>query len=33
MQKRSLKFTWHRLQTRNGGKKVEAVFEEVGLLI
>ncbi|VDD93552.1 unnamed protein product [Enterobius vermicularis] len=29
MQKRSLKFTWHRLQTRNGGKKVEAVFEEV----
>uniref|UniRef100_A0A7E4V5B7 GLOBIN domain-containing protein n=1 Tax=Panagrellus redivivus TaxID=6233 RepID=A0A7E4V5B7_PANRE len=29
LQKRSLRFTWHRLQTRNGGKRVEAVFEEV----
>uniref|UniRef100_A0A0N5AN65 GLOBIN domain-containing protein n=1 Tax=Syphacia muris TaxID=451379 RepID=A0A0N5AN65_9BILA len=29
MQKRSLRFTWQRLQTRNGGKKVESVFEEV----
>jgi hypothetical protein len=26
---RSLRFTWHRLQTRNGGKRVECVFEEV----
>ncbi|KAK6764482.1 hypothetical protein RB195_024706 [Necator americanus] len=29
MQKRALRFTWHRLQTRNGGKRVENVFEEV----
>uniref|UniRef100_A0A915BGT3 Uncharacterized protein n=1 Tax=Parascaris univalens TaxID=6257 RepID=A0A915BGT3_PARUN len=29
LQKRSLRFTWHRLQTRNGGKRVENVFEEV----
>uniref|UniRef100_A0A914V381 Globin family profile domain-containing protein n=1 Tax=Plectus sambesii TaxID=2011161 RepID=A0A914V381_9BILA len=28
-QKRSLRFTWHRLQTRNGGKRVDSVFEEV----
>ena len=28
----ALRFTWHRLQTRNGGKKVENVFEEVRLL-
>ncbi|CEF64173.1 Globin family and Globin-like domain and Globin, structural domain-containing protein [Strongyloides ratti] len=29
LQKRSLRFTWHRLQTKNGGKRVENVFEEV----
>ncbi|RCN37343.1 hypothetical protein ANCCAN_16757 [Ancylostoma caninum] len=29
MQRRALRFTWHRLQTRNGGKRVENVFEEV----
>ncbi|KAH7729201.1 CRE-GLB-16 protein [Aphelenchoides avenae] len=29
LQKRALRFTWHRLQTRNGGKRVENVFEEV----
>lgn len=29
LQKRSLRFTWNRLQTRNGGKRVDAVFEEV----
>ncbi|GMT32616.1 hypothetical protein PFISCL1PPCAC_23913, partial [Pristionchus fissidentatus] len=29
MQKKALRFTWHRLQTRNGGKRVENVFEEV----
>ncbi|GMR32003.1 hypothetical protein PMAYCL1PPCAC_02198, partial [Pristionchus mayeri] len=29
MQKKALRFTWHRLQTRNGGKRVEHVFEEV----
>ncbi|CAJ0610102.1 unnamed protein product [Cylicocyclus nassatus] len=29
MQRRSLRFTWHRLHTRNGGKRVENVFEEV----
>lgn len=29
LQKRSLRFTWHRLQTRNGGKRVDNVFEEV----
>jgi hypothetical protein len=30
LQKRALRFTWHRLHTRNGGKRVENVFEEVG---
>ena len=29
IQKRAIRFTWHRLQTRNGGKRVENVFEEV----
>uniref|UniRef100_A0A914EFK9 Globin family profile domain-containing protein n=1 Tax=Acrobeloides nanus TaxID=290746 RepID=A0A914EFK9_9BILA len=29
LQKRSLRFTWQRLQTRNGGKKIEDVFNEV----
>uniref|UniRef100_A0A1I7Z8N5 GLOBIN domain-containing protein n=1 Tax=Steinernema glaseri TaxID=37863 RepID=A0A1I7Z8N5_9BILA len=29
LQKRSLRFTWQRLHTRNGGKRVENVFEEV----
>ncbi|VBB31505.1 unnamed protein product [Acanthocheilonema viteae] len=29
LQKRLLRFTWHRLQTRNGGKRVTNVFEEV----
>ncbi|EFO24075.2 hypothetical protein LOAG_04410 [Loa loa] len=29
LQKRFLRFTWHRLQTKNGGKRVENVFEEV----
>ncbi|CAI5454244.1 unnamed protein product [Caenorhabditis angaria] len=29
LQKRAIRFTWHRLQTRNGGKRVENVFEEV----
>ncbi|VDO23969.1 unnamed protein product [Haemonchus placei] len=29
MQRRALRFTWHRLQTRNGGKRVENVLEEV----
>uniref|UniRef100_A0A915ENN1 Uncharacterized protein n=1 Tax=Ditylenchus dipsaci TaxID=166011 RepID=A0A915ENN1_9BILA len=29
LQKRALRFTWHRLHTRNGGKRVENVFEEV----
>ncbi|CAJ0583375.1 unnamed protein product, partial [Mesorhabditis spiculigera] len=29
LQKKALRFTWHRLQTRNGGKRVEQVFEEV----
>ncbi|CAI4228767.1 unnamed protein product [Auanema sp. JU1783] len=29
LQRRGLRFTWHRLQTRNGGKRVENVFEEV----
>ncbi|VDK88397.1 unnamed protein product [Litomosoides sigmodontis] len=29
LQKRSLRFTWHRLQTRNGGKRIATVFEEV----
>ncbi|KAE9553749.1 hypothetical protein FO519_003059 [Halicephalobus sp. NKZ332] len=29
LQKRSLRFTWQRLQTRNGGKRVENVIEEV----
>lgn len=31
LQKRALRFTWHRLQTRNGGKRVDNVFEEVGI--
>ncbi|VDN59168.1 unnamed protein product [Dracunculus medinensis] len=29
LQKKSLRFTWNRLQTRNGGKKIENVFEEI----
>ncbi|KAI1723513.1 globin-like protein 9 [Ditylenchus destructor] len=29
LQKRALRFTWQRLHTRNGGKRVENVFEEV----
>ncbi|CAB3399198.1 unnamed protein product [Caenorhabditis bovis] len=29
LQKRAIRFTWHRLQTRNSGKRVENVFEEV----
>uniref|UniRef100_A0A0R3RI39 GLOBIN domain-containing protein n=1 Tax=Elaeophora elaphi TaxID=1147741 RepID=A0A0R3RI39_9BILA len=29
LQKRFLRFTWHRLQTRNGGKRIANVFEEV----
>ncbi|KAI3418800.1 hypothetical protein GPALN_007900 [Globodera pallida] len=29
LHKRALRFTWQRLQTRNGGKRIEAVFEEV----
>ncbi|PAV81666.1 hypothetical protein WR25_22934 isoform B [Diploscapter pachys] len=29
LQKKALKFTWSRLQTRNGGKRVESVFEDV----
>uniref|UniRef100_A0A0K0D1S8 GLOBIN domain-containing protein n=1 Tax=Angiostrongylus cantonensis TaxID=6313 RepID=A0A0K0D1S8_ANGCA len=29
LQRRALRFTWHRLHTRNGGKRVENVFEEV----
>ncbi|CAD5233397.1 unnamed protein product [Bursaphelenchus xylophilus] len=29
LQKRALRFTWHRLQTRNGGKRVDNVFEDV----
>ncbi|VIO88902.1 Uncharacterized protein BM_BM4144 [Brugia malayi] len=29
LQKRFLRFTWHRLQTKNGGKRVGNVFEEV----
>ncbi|KAI6180223.1 hypothetical protein M3Y98_00696500 [Aphelenchoides besseyi] len=29
LQKRALRFTWHRLHTRNGGKRVENVFEEI----
>ncbi|CAD5229782.1 unnamed protein product [Bursaphelenchus okinawaensis] len=29
LQKRALRFTWHRLQTRNGGKRVDLVFEDV----
>ncbi|MCP9263059.1 hypothetical protein DINM_006412 [Dirofilaria immitis] len=29
LQKRFLRFTWHRLQTKNGGKRIENVFEEV----
>ncbi|VDM91434.1 unnamed protein product [Onchocerca ochengi] len=29
LQKRYLRFTWNRLQTKNGGKRVENVFEEV----
>ncbi|KAI6192197.1 Globin [Aphelenchoides bicaudatus] len=29
LQKRALRFTWHRLHTRNGGKRVEHVFEEI----
>ncbi|CAG9530725.1 unnamed protein product [Cercopithifilaria johnstoni] len=29
LQKRFLRFTWHRLQTRNGGKRIASVFEEV----
>ncbi|VDM62013.1 unnamed protein product [Angiostrongylus costaricensis] len=28
LQRRALRFTWHRLHTRNGGKRVENVFEE-----
>ncbi|KAL3073192.1 hypothetical protein niasHT_035468 [Heterodera trifolii] len=29
LHKRALRFTWQRLQTRNGGKRIETVFEEV----
>ncbi|KJH42088.1 hypothetical protein DICVIV_11932 [Dictyocaulus viviparus] len=29
LQRRALRFTWQRLHTRNGGKRVENVFEEV----
>ncbi|CAD6189353.1 unnamed protein product [Caenorhabditis auriculariae] len=29
LQRRALRFTWHRLQTRNGGKRVENVFDKL----